>query len=325
MASKNFPISAVATAPSPATSGTSLVVTSGHGARFPSVPFKAVIWPTASNPDPSNAEIVTVTNVSTDTLTITRAQESSTARTVVVGDQIAAVLTAAMWDLLNSRITDLIRQYPVFFNDFFRIDQSLTGEWFGSAIGTGGTLIASTRQTTNHPGVAILKSGSANSGYFVGTRHTTSSSSPVLPLSGLEVSEFVFNIDTLTNATLRIGFGGTNNTSDWTDGCYLEISSAGVGTGKTAASSSRSSTGTTYTLSTNTWYRLVISVNSNASTITFALYNDSGTQLWTNTLSTNIPTAAVGICVNAWESGGGSQNLLHMDFMALYFGRTLTR
>lgn len=91
---KNLAVSLVATAPSPATSGTSLVVTTGQGARFPAVPFNATIWPTASQPDPSNAEIVRVTARSTDTLTITRAQEGTVARTVIVGDQIAATITA---------------------------------------------------------------------------------------------------------------------------------------------------------------------------------------------------------------------------------------
>lgn len=90
---KNFAVSAVATAPSPATSGTSLVVTAGHGTRFPTVPFNATIWPTGTVPDPTNAEIVRVTAISTDTLTITRAQESTSARTVIVGDLIAATIT----------------------------------------------------------------------------------------------------------------------------------------------------------------------------------------------------------------------------------------
>lgn len=98
MAAKNFAISSVATAPSPATSGTSLVVASGEGARFPGVPFKATIWPSSATTTPANAEVVTVTARATDTLTIVRAQESSTARTVVVGDQIAATLTASMYD-----------------------------------------------------------------------------------------------------------------------------------------------------------------------------------------------------------------------------------
>lgn len=92
-AHKNFAYSTVATAPSPATSGTSLVVTSGDGTKFPATPFNATIWPVSSQPTTANAEIVRVTGISTDTFTITRAQESSSARTVVVGDQIAATIT----------------------------------------------------------------------------------------------------------------------------------------------------------------------------------------------------------------------------------------
>lgn len=91
---KNLSYSTVATAPSPAASGTSLVVSAGDGAKFPAVPFNATIWPTNTQPTTSNAEIVRVTNISTDTFTITRAQESSAARTVVIGDQIAATVTA---------------------------------------------------------------------------------------------------------------------------------------------------------------------------------------------------------------------------------------
>lgn len=90
----NFAVSLVETAPSPATSGTSLVVTTGQGTLFPAVPFNATIWPVGSNPTSANAEIVRVTARTTDTLTITRAQEGTSARTVVVGDQIAATITA---------------------------------------------------------------------------------------------------------------------------------------------------------------------------------------------------------------------------------------
>jgi hypothetical protein len=63
------------------------------------------IWPAASKPDPANAEIVRVTVVSTDTLTITRAQESTSARTVIVGDQVAATITA-------KTLTDIEGQAP---------------------------------------------------------------------------------------------------------------------------------------------------------------------------------------------------------------------
>ena len=91
---KNFAYSLVATAPSPASSGTSLIVTAGQGSLFPAPPFNVTIWPTALQPLASNAEIVTVIGISTDTFTIVRARENTSARTVVVGDQIAATITA---------------------------------------------------------------------------------------------------------------------------------------------------------------------------------------------------------------------------------------
>lgn len=90
---KNFAYSTVATAPSPPSSGTSLVVAAGEGTLFPTGSFNATIWPVGVQPTTANAEVVRCT-VSTDTFTITRAQEGSAARTVVVGDQIAATVTA---------------------------------------------------------------------------------------------------------------------------------------------------------------------------------------------------------------------------------------
>jgi hypothetical protein len=60
---------------------------------MPAVPFNATVWPTGVQPLSTNAEIVRVTAISTDTLTITRAQESTTARTIVVGDQFSASIT----------------------------------------------------------------------------------------------------------------------------------------------------------------------------------------------------------------------------------------
>jgi hypothetical protein len=91
---KNFAYSTVATAPSPATTGVSIVLSAGGGALMPAVPFNAVVWPAGVQPLASNAEIVRVTAISTDTLTITRIQEGTSARTIGVGDQVAAAITA---------------------------------------------------------------------------------------------------------------------------------------------------------------------------------------------------------------------------------------
>jgi hypothetical protein len=91
---KNFAYSTVATAPVPSRYGTSLVVASGEGARFPDPPFMATIWPAGEQATSTNAEIVRVTAVSTDTFTMERAQTDSYSRNVLVGDQISAGLTA---------------------------------------------------------------------------------------------------------------------------------------------------------------------------------------------------------------------------------------
>jgi hypothetical protein len=61
---------------------TSIVLVTGDGARFPAVPFNATWWNATDFPDPSDdpfVEVVRVTAKSTDTLTITRAQENTAA------------------------------------------------------------------------------------------------------------------------------------------------------------------------------------------------------------------------------------------------------
>lgn len=90
---KDFAKSAVATAPSPATSGTSLVVTGGEGSKFPQPStdgqFRAYVWPASTEPTTTNCEEIEVTVRSTDTFTIVRAQGGTSARTILVGDNIA--------------------------------------------------------------------------------------------------------------------------------------------------------------------------------------------------------------------------------------------
>lgn len=91
---RNFATSTVATAPSPADEGTSLTVASGTGSRFPTAPFNVEVVPADARPTPANSEVVRVTAKSTDTFTITRGYESSTARSIVVGDKVHAGVTA---------------------------------------------------------------------------------------------------------------------------------------------------------------------------------------------------------------------------------------
>jgi hypothetical protein len=113
---KNFAISRVATAPSPAASGTTLVVEAGDGTLFPdpsaSGDYNVVIYPNGEQPSSTNAEIVRVTGRSTDTLTITREQESTSARTVVEGDVVMLGITAKTLSDMQTMVTDIDDQVP---------------------------------------------------------------------------------------------------------------------------------------------------------------------------------------------------------------------
>lgn len=97
---KNFATSLVVTAPSPATSGTSLTVTAGHGARMPTVPFYATVHTDGVLPTLDNAEIVQVTAISTDTLTIVRGQRSTTAQSIATGWRISSSIYKEDFDEL---------------------------------------------------------------------------------------------------------------------------------------------------------------------------------------------------------------------------------
>lgn len=89
---KDYATSTVATAPSPATSGTSLDVASGHGSRFPAAPFSVTVHPTNEMPTLDSAERLLVTGVSGDTFTVVRAQGDTTAKSIADGWRITNTL-----------------------------------------------------------------------------------------------------------------------------------------------------------------------------------------------------------------------------------------
>lgn len=129
-AKDNFAYSSVATAPSPAASGTSLVLAAGEGARFPDPAvdgeYNIVVWQTGVQPLSANAEIVRVTARSTDTLTITREQEGTSARTIVVGDQVALNITKKTFTDYEDVLT----------NSFYTDQSGGTSDTYGALSGT---------------------------------------------------------------------------------------------------------------------------------------------------------------------------------------------
>lgn len=86
---------------------TSIVLTTGHGSRLPNTfPYPLVWWNSTDYTDPAddpNREIVTVTARTSDTLTVTRAAESTSASNKNTSSKTYSMvlsITKAMWDAI---------------------------------------------------------------------------------------------------------------------------------------------------------------------------------------------------------------------------------
>lgn len=84
---------------------TSLSVQAGHGARFPAAGGADFFYATLIDTS-NNLEVVKVTTRSTDTFTIERAADNTTARAYVSGDRIELRVTSALLELLPVRTMD---------------------------------------------------------------------------------------------------------------------------------------------------------------------------------------------------------------------------
>lgn len=208
----NFAYSTVATAPSPATSGTSLTVQTGDGANFPATPFNATVWPSGARPISSNAEIVRVTAISTDTFTITRAQESSTAQSITTGYQIAASIT-------KKTVTDIEGLFPS-----------------GSVVGTSDTQTL-TNKTLTTPSISNLSNSTfkVNSnpvwqylGYAQITSNFTTTNTSATQVTGLTVT---VTIPTGTTKARVTGYTGSLGNVSGANGCILTLWDGTVGSG----------------------------------------------------------------------------------------------
>ena len=166
------------------------------------------------------------------------------------------------------------------YNDFL----STSAIYWGSTSILTGT-ITQVSGIQLHPGIiGYTSSTTANSGY----RCITSQTSTLL--SGGEKSTIIFKTaTTLLGVTRYMGFHNTLDLTAPTNGVYVKIAD-GVLTGNVANTSVISTASTSYTVEANTWYRLVIELNSDATSATYKLYADnSATVLLETTLSASIP------------------------------------
>jgi hypothetical protein len=224
---------------------------------------------------------------------------------------------------------DIARYTPFYYTDFLGPVGAATLEPeypFDLALLNSGTQ-AKIAGIASHPGILrISSSTTANSGAYITTDATA------FLLAGGEVFEVIFSpqVSSNTNTTLRMGFHDSSTSSAPVDGVYFEMAAGSMNIyGKTASNSTYSTTGTSYTLTVSSWYRALVVLNSNATQVNFYLYNESGNQLWTDSLTTNIPTASgrnTGAGVITTNSGTTATVLTYFDYMAVgIIGRKLTR
>jgi len=206
----------------------------------------------------------------------------------------------------------LQRKAAYAFNEFLNSATNQPQPWTGTAASSGTLPVASQAVSTGSVTgvVTVTSSTSANSGYSVVT------GTSFVIKGGESASLFAAMLNNGSTTSLRFGFGDwSSSTVAAANGIYFECTNL-VCDGRTASSSSRSTTGTSFTATAGTFYYFLIEVNSSATTVTYTIFDASGTQQWTNSLSTNIPTTQLMFHgVRCSNSGTTSLALAHLDFM----------
>jgi hypothetical protein len=230
---RNFATSTVATAPSPADSGTSLVVASGEGARFDGTnDFNATVGPDGEEWTPDNTEIVRVTAISTDTFTIDREEESSTARSIVVGDRIRAGVTAKTLADIETTMSNVMLVHQLDTSDIHGIPNTAH---FDTQLGLPG-VYAPYSGHFNTSAVAL----SASRAYFA----------RVKPMRAVSVTAVAFLVTTVSSGNDTVDVGIYTHSGSTLNRVAASGATSGTlnsGTGlKTISLSASLTAGTTY-------------------------------------------------------------------------------
>lgn len=206
-------------------------------------------------------------------------------------------------------------RHEIFYeNDAWGYSNYFWFPWSAAAISAGSAVYGS--GTALHPAWTRLSSSvNANSGVYL-----MLNASSIL-LAGGERSQCWHRPQTLSGITVHRGFHDSTSASDPVDGAWIwQDPATGIIYGRTRSNSVGSITGTGFQLVTATWYLEVVVLNADASRVDFYLYDEAGALLWTDSLTTNIPTAtgrelAHGVC--ATNSGTTAVALDDIDYLSV--------
>lgn len=353
-ARKNFAFGTLASGINSA--ATSLDVGSGEGARFPAVSFNAVIWQSTDYSHPAaayhagDAEIVRVTGISTDTLTITRAQEGTSAVNLNTGGktyQIWAGPTDGYWDQLyaNGDIMttrgDLVRRgasnperfalggfgklllsdatdpdwfdaanFAIFFDDFISEGQSSIYGEHWLATNNNGS-ITQVAGEQSAPGVVQCSTSSSAAGAPYLWKTFNSHKFG----GGKLIYRTRIKLSNLSDGaetyTIKVGF--LNNHPTPSSGIWFEYSH-GSNSGNWMGKASNASSVTTVNGSTaadTNWTILEMVVAADGASVEFFVNGSS-----IGTASSNIPTSnASGLVSTIIKSAGTSARTMQIDYV----------
>jgi len=231
-------------------------------------------------------------------------------------------LTNKAIDGLTNTITNVVEGENVvkYRTDFLAAATTASPPFIGAAVSTGTNAANTTNMTGNHPGVVRMTSSTtANGGY------KWQSDVTAIRLKGGEVFIAVIAPVNFSTTTVRAGFMDATTSADAVDGAYFEYSTSGVITLKTANNSTRTTSSTITTLSLNTWYKLKITVNSDATSVLGEVFDASGTLISSQSNTTNIPTGAgreTGVGIISTESTTTATAMTDLDFIYCKFNVT---
>ena len=209
--------------------------------------------------------------------------------------------------------------------DFYNVTSPFSQGLTGTAVSSGA--IQQRSAEPNHPGIVALRdSTTANGGYRIMTDVTA------FRIAGGEkfVCSFQVRSARATTTSYMGFFDSTTNVAPTDAACFVITANGSTITmiGRTRANNTATDTVVTFNPSINTWYTGIIEVNSNASSVNFSIFNESGTNVYSQNLA-NLPTAAgreTGAGVAAYESTtDAAADILHLDYLRIELNRTLTR
>jgi hypothetical protein len=184
--------------------------------------------------------------------------------------------------------------------------------WYGVSIGAGtGT---PTTGTSLHPGIFRISSAAAAS-----TGYRIYNYTGAFVIAGNETSICWFRPIVLASI-VHVGFFDTATGADPTDGVWLwQDPATGIMYGRTMNNTVGSQTGSGFQLVVNTWYAVKLALNADASRVDFEIYDEAGALLWSDFLTTNIPTAAARVLGHGFiaVSSAGAAAITDIDYLAV--------